>query len=102
MKLRINGIGTYEPGCTVGPANWPYHDLIIVTEGSLTLRCGHRQLALLAHDAVLIPPGVAFAGTAGDVGGAIWVQHFSAGDGDLPRRSGGPGRCVCAVRQAAK
>jgi AraC-like DNA-binding protein len=99
MKLRINGIGTYGPGGTIGPACWPYHDLIVVTQGSLTLRCGRRQLTLLAHDAILIPPRVAFAGTAGALGGTTWVQHFSAGAGDLPvafQRSGVP-----VLRQAA-
>lgn len=76
MKLHIHGIGTLRPGQEVGPACWPHHDLIVVTEGSVTLRCGRRRLVMLAHDAVLIPPGVAFAGTPGEVGGVIWVHHF--------------------------
>ena len=100
MKLRINGTGTYGPGGTIGPVCWPYHDLIVVTEGSLTLRCGRRQLTLLAHDAVLIPPRVAVAGTAGEVGGAIWVQHFSAARADLPaafRGQAGPVLCQAAA-----
>jgi AraC-like DNA-binding protein len=93
MKLLIHGIGSYGPGHEIGPACWPHHDLIIVTEGKMTLRCGRRRLAMLAHDAVLIPPGVAFAGTAGGGGGGIWVQHFAAAVDDLPvslRRRNGP------------
>lgn len=84
MNLLIHGIGPYGPGQGIGPACWPHHDLIIVTEGGVTLQCGRRRLALLAHDAVLIPPGVEFAGTSGEVGGEIWVQHFSIASADLP------------------
>lgn len=99
MKLRINGTGTYRPGGTIGPARWPHHDLIVVNEGSLTLRCGRKQLAMLAHDAVLIPPHAAFAGTAGDVGCTIWVQHFSMSSADLPvvLRRRGPVLCRAAA-----
>ncbi|MBS0631972.1 MAG: helix-turn-helix domain-containing protein [Verrucomicrobia bacterium] len=84
MKLRINGIGTYGPGRRIGPACWPHHDLIVVTEGSMVLRCGRQPLTLLAHDAILIPPGTSFAGASGEGGGTIWVQHFSAQGGDMP------------------
>lgn len=84
MRLLIHGIGAYGPGQGIGPACWPHHDLIVMTGGGITLRCGRRRLDLLAHDAVLIPPGVAFAGTSGEVGGEIWVQHFSATADDLP------------------
>lgn len=84
MKLLVHGIGSYGPGQEIGPACWPHHDLIILTEGKMTLQCGRRRLAMLAHDAVLIPPGVGFAGTAGEGGGGIWVQHFAADPEDLP------------------
>lgn len=84
MKLLTHGIGTIGPEQGIGPACWPHHDLIIVTRGQITLRVGGRRLDLQAHDAVLIPPGVGFAGTSGTGGGGIWVQHFSAAAGDMP------------------
>lgn len=93
MKLLIHGIGSYWPGQKIGPARWPHHDLIVVTGGTMILHCGRRRLAMLAPDAVLIPPGIEFAGTAGDGGGEIWVQHFATVPAGLPaslRRRSGP------------
>ncbi len=96
MKLLICGTGSYRAGGTIGPARWPHHDLLIVTGGSVELRCGARELALRAHDAVLIPPGTDFVGKAGYAGGAIWVQHCVLAAGDLPpafSRAAGPVVC---------
>jgi AraC-like DNA-binding protein len=84
MQLLIHGIGPYGPRHRIGPACWPHYDLIIVTEGGVTLQFGRRRLAMLAHDAVLIPPSIEFAGISGEMGGEIWVQHFSGAPADLP------------------
>jgi AraC-like DNA-binding protein len=93
MKLLVCGTGSYRHGGTVGPARWPHHDLIVVTGGTLMLRCGEREIALLAHDALLIPPGTPFVGTAGESGCAIWVQHAVLTAAELPaalRKSANP------------
>lgn len=95
MKLLICGTGSYRAGGTIGPARWPHHDLLIVTGGSVDLRCGTRELVLRAHDAVLIPPGTDFVGKAGDAGGAIWVQHCVLAPADLaPAFGRSPGLVV--------
>ena len=49
MKLLVCGTGSYRRGGIVGPARWPHHDLIVVTGGALTLRCGTRELAMMAR-----------------------------------------------------
>jgi AraC-like DNA-binding protein len=85
MNLRINGIGIYGPHSQIGPACWPFYDLIVLLEGNLTLELSGEPAMLYAHDAVLVPPGITFVGTTGPGGGMIWVQHFSARAGELPR-----------------
>ena len=85
MLLHINGIGTYGPYSKIGPACWPYYDLFVLLEGNLKLDFGKGHFSLFAHDAVFIPPGTAFVGTTGAVGGMTWVQHFSAAPAELPR-----------------
>ena len=84
MKLLVNGISNYGPGHPIGPACWPHHDLIVVLEGSVELRCGGRRHDLRAHDVLLVPPRLPFAGAMGAQGGVIWVQHFRAARGELP------------------
>jgi AraC-like DNA-binding protein len=92
MIFRVHGIGKYGPHSPIGPARWPFYDLIVLTEGSLQLQCGKRRASLLANDAVLIPPGTPFRGATGADGGITWVQHFSAAPSELPasiRQAGG-------------
>lgn len=100
MKLLVNGISNYGPGHPIGPACWPHHDLIVVMEGGVELRCGGRRHELRAHDALLVPPRQAFSGAMGTQGGVIWVQHFRAAQAELP---GGLGRAPGPrwLRQAA-
>lgn len=61
----------------MGPTCWPHHDLIVLVDGRIDLSVGRRKISCRAGDALLIPPGHAFRGTAGCEGAAIWVQHFS-------------------------
>ena len=85
MILRINGIGIYGPHFRFGAGSRPFYDLIVLLEGNLTLDWGKVQTSLFAHDAVLIPPGIAFVGMTGARGGTTWVQHFCAAPAELPR-----------------
>lgn len=84
MKLLINGVGNYGAGSKIGPACWPHYDLIILSEGNLRLSWGAHDALLLAHDAIFIPPQTSFVGTAGEMGCATWVQHFSAKATEFP------------------
>lgn len=79
--LLHHGIGAYTDGGHIGPAQWPHHDLIIVTRGRATFQTDQRELLCEGGDALLVPPGFAFAGTAGKPGCVIWVQHFAMGHG---------------------
>lgn len=59
-------------------------------DGQIDFLLGRRKVSCQAGDALLIPPGHGFHGTAGREGAAIWVQHFLAEDAEacisLPQR----------------
>ena len=80
MRSILHGIGSYGPGARIGPANWPHHDLIVVTEGRVTFTSGGQTVEVSAGDAYLIPPGHKFHGVAGEGGAVTWVQHFAVKD----------------------
>ncbi len=80
MRAILHGIGSYHAGATIGPACWPHHDLIVVTEGRVTFTSGRRIVEVEAGDAYLIPPGHKFQGIAGEGGAVTWVQHFAGKD----------------------
>jgi AraC-like DNA-binding protein len=82
-SLLHHGIGAYAHEGRIGPAQWPHHDLIIVTRGRANFQTDQREFACDGGDALLVPPGYPFEGTAGKPGCVIWVQHF-AGDQGLP------------------
>ncbi len=84
MKFWLRGTGRWVSAYRIGPACWPYYDLIVVLEGTLLLRVKETALTLDANDAVLIPPGLSFEGAMRERGGEIWVQHFSAKAAELP------------------
>jgi len=79
LKLLLHGVGSYAPGALVGPTYWPHHDLIVIVEGRIDFSLGRRKISCGAGDALVIPPGNGFRGTAGGEGATIWVQHFSPG-----------------------
>lgn len=76
MNPLLHGIGSYDTQAVIGPARWPHHDLIIVSQGEVLFFFGKKQLIVGAGDACLIPPNNHFRGQAGHHGATIWVQHF--------------------------
>jgi len=87
-----HGIGAYASGGRIGPAQWPHHDLIVVTRGSATFQTDQREFHCAGGSSLLIPPGFPFSGLAEKHGCVIWVQHFAVGKGRqpvaLPKRPG--------------
>lgn len=79
MKTINHGVGAYGPGVQIGPAKWRHYDLIVVTRGSVVVRCDERDFLCETGSALLIPPNFMFTGSSGDTGCVIWVQHFSLG-----------------------
>lgn len=90
MRPILHGIGSYKAGAVIGPACWPHHDLIVVTEGRVVFTSERQVVEVEAGDVYLIPPGQKFRGVVEDGGAVIWVQHFAAED------------CPAGVLQSAK
>lgn len=75
-KVVRHGVGSYADGAVIGPAEWPHHDLIVVTRGGGSFEIREKRWECQAGDALLIPPGLPFLGRALPGGCSIWVQHF--------------------------
>jgi len=84
LSLLDQGIGAYASGGRIGPAQWPHHDLIVVTRGSATFQTDQREFHCAGGSSLLIPPGFSFSGLAEKHGCVIWIQHFAVGKGWLP------------------
>lgn len=80
-SLLHHGIGAYAHEGRIGPAQWPHHDLIIVTRGRAKFQTAQREFLCDGGDALIVPPGYLFEGTAREPGCVIWVQHFAFGHG---------------------
>lgn len=74
-------MGSYAAGAGIGPAEWPHHDLIVLTRGKATFEVRGVTLIVHAGDALLLPPHHAFLARAGAEGCGIWVQHFAYAPG---------------------
>ncbi|PXA96217.1 hypothetical protein DMC47_18065 [Nostoc sp. 3335mG] len=91
MVLREHRLGRFDRRMPIGPAQWDFHDLLWIHEGSVRLDVGGAEdLTLSAPSGILILPGTAFAGSA--IGGfaTASICHFdwpAAGERGL----GGPG-----------
>lgn len=87
-SLLQHGVGAYAQSGRIGPAQWPHHDLVVITRGRAKFQTDQRNFFCEGGDALLVPPGFRFEGTAGNPGCVIWVQHFAIGQGlpTLPAR----------------
>ena len=89
LPARVrHGVGSYTAGAVIGPAEWPHHDLIVLTRGSATFEVRGTTLTAQSGDALLLPPNHAFVGRAGADGCGIWVQHFVYPPGVRPPHEG--------------
>lgn len=79
IRFHLHGYGTFDDARAIGPAVWPYFDLLTLHDGSVTITFARRfQHALHAGQAVLIYPHTHFEGGAAGAGPArAAVQHFS-------------------------
>lgn len=87
MKLKLHGTATYRQETTIGPAQWPHHDLFLVKTGKLQLTTREGTLGLCADDAIWIPPHVRFSAVSQTRSATIWVTHFSSPNLDPSRLS---------------
>ncbi len=91
ITIHFNGHSQYRFGDTVGPAVWPHHDLIMITDGSARFIAGGSEFLLQDGDGLLIPPGNRFEGSPSTAEVDVRAVHFSGyrsafADSSLMRR----------------
>lgn len=74
-KLIYHGIGSYASRDSIGPTCLKWHDVLVVTQGSISLDVGGKPFEMDRDDAIVIPPGNRFYGTSRGGVADIWVAH---------------------------
>lgn len=91
IGLQEHRLGRFDRRMPIGPARWPFHDLLWIHEGSVSLSVGDvTGITLHAPSGILILPLTAFSGTA--IGGfaTASICHFTWQDAHR-HGLGGPG-----------
>lgn len=86
--LREHRLGRFDRRMPIGPAQWDFHDLLWIHEGSVRLSIdGGGNIALSAPGGILILPNTPFSGTT--IGGfaTASIFHFTLRDAETE----GPG-----------
>jgi AraC-like DNA-binding protein len=84
MRFFDYGFGHLEPGSRLGPARWPYFDLLAVHAGSLEMTIAAAEPATIsAGDALLLFPDTPFHGQCVERC-QFSVQHFELPDSTNP------------------
>lgn len=77
--LRLD-LGRFDRRFGIGPACWPFFDLLWIHSGSVQIRIGGANLTLQAPDGVLIAPDVAFEGRSQGADASICHFDWTAPD----------------------
>ena len=75
-EVYFASYGEFSQACQLGPAKWPYYDLLAVHRGQLHLECAEDSIELYCFDAILIPPETLFSGTVKSKDLLASVHHF--------------------------
>ncbi|KFL32724.1 hypothetical protein JP75_00790 [Devosia riboflavina] len=75
--LREHRLGRFDRRMPIGPAQWDFHDLLWIHEGSVRLSISGDNITLSAPGGILILPNTPFSGTA--IGGfaTASICHFT-------------------------
>ncbi|KKC37290.1 hypothetical protein WH87_12095 [Devosia epidermidihirudinis] len=78
--LKEHRLGRFDRRMPIGPAQWAFHDLLWIHEGSVSLHFEglEQSLVLTAPTGVLILPGTAFSGGAIKSYATASICHFIA------------------------
>ena len=77
VRLHLHRRGQFDKNHRVGPASWPYFDLLWIHKGHVSIRFQSRQKAgLHAGQGVLIYPHTRFEGYSVTPETQASVQHF--------------------------
>jgi len=80
LTFGDHGFGSLGLGQYLGPACWPWFDLLWVYDGSVTLQTmGNRELTLIGGSGALIYPQTDFVGRSLTANCRVSVQHFDVG-----------------------
>lgn len=84
LTFGDHGFGLHGAGQYLGPARWPWFDLLWVFTGSVALRAmNSRELTLVGGSGTLIFPQTEFVGESLTANCRVSVQHFGIGNGNL-------------------
>ncbi len=90
FALLRQGYGNFDRRRTIGPANWPHHDLLWIHEGGvdMTLGTARSRVTLQAPGGILILPNTPFSGTIRTERALASITHFRTSTDHLDREDG--------------
>ncbi len=71
-----NDYGTIDQSISIGPAQWPHFDLIVVHSGQIQLKLTGKRATMDSGQAILLYPGTPFKGGSVTPEAKISVHHF--------------------------
>ncbi|MEN8255777.1 MAG: AraC family transcriptional regulator [Verrucomicrobiota bacterium] len=76
LRCIKNDSGTIDQSMTLGPAEWPHFDLIVVHSGQIKLQLTSKRKTIDSGQAILLYPGTPFRGSSVTPEAKISVHHF--------------------------
>ena len=79
LDLKTHLYGRISRKMKLGPAKWPFHDLLWVHQGCVTIKFSDlgSNITLNAPSGILIMPNTAFTGESASVISSVSICHFS-------------------------
>ena len=76
LKVIFARYGQFDHQYKIGPAEWPYFDLLYIHSGKVKIELCETQIELNSHEAILIFPNTPFEGHAISDKSLASVHHF--------------------------
>ena len=79
LDLKTHLYGCISRKMKLGPAKWPFHDLLWVHQGCITIKFSDlgSNITLNAPSGILIMPNTAFTGESASAISSVSICHFS-------------------------
>ena len=79
LDLKTHLYGRISRKMKLGPAKWPFHDLLWVHQGCITIKFSDlgSNITLNAPSGILIMPNTAFNGESASAISSVSICHFS-------------------------
>jgi AraC-like DNA-binding protein len=100
LDILRHATGRFDRRFGVGPAMWPFHDLLWIHSGRVRLSVAGTDHDLRAPDGIWLPPGTSFHGRATSGHAEASICHFSLRGEDGGREVSRPAEAEAVALQA--